>query len=159
MRETLFNWLQLVVPGSRCLELYAGSGILSMEALSRGAAHVDLVEKSAVALGVVEASLRTLGEAESRFNLHCMTAAAFLDSYEGPAFDIVFLDPPFAEPEELISATARLASRHLLSPDSRIYVESAAPLTGQDLGPGFEILKHKRAGQVHYCLVAPAPLN
>ncbi len=159
VRETLFNWLQLLVPGSRCLELYAGSGILSMEALSRGAAHVDVVEKDARTLEAVRTNLLALGESESRFTLYHMSAAEFLKKYEGPAFDIAFLDPPFAEPDELTNTTAAMTQRGLLAPGGRIYIESAETLAERSLGTGYQIIKHKRAGQVHYCLATSTSLN
>lgn len=92
VRETLFNWLQPLIEGARCLDLFAGSGALGIEAVSRGAAEVVLVDNA-------PAVIRQLEKNRSAFNLDRLTvvradALQFLDRAPSP-FDLVFLDPPF----------------------------------------------------------------
>lgn len=94
VRETLFNWLAVRVPGARCLDLFAGSGALGLEALSRGAAHVTFVERDAAAGREVSARLAEWGAHDARVEI--ADARAFLDRTPAAAFDIAFLDPPFA---------------------------------------------------------------
>lgn len=96
VRETLFNWLQHDVAGSHCLDLYAGSGALGIEALSRGAAAVTFVEADA---GIAAALRGQLAQLNVTGNVVCRSVEAFLaDSSD--AFDIIFADPPFADAAE-----------------------------------------------------------
>lgn len=147
VRETLFNWLAPRLPGSRCLDLFAGSGALGIEALSRGAASCVFVESSPAAARGLRATLATLGAGEAR----CETgdALAWLARAEGP-FDLVFLDPPFGS-ALLAAALARLAEGTLLAPDARVYLETAAadPVS---LPEGWEWLRQRRAGEVCFGL-------
>ena len=92
VRETIFNWLQSEIRGARCLELYAGSGILSVEALSRGADQVTLVEKSKVIYQYLTSTFSTLPC--SNYKLISDTAANFLKK-DYSVYDIIFIDPPF----------------------------------------------------------------
>jgi 16S rRNA (guanine966-N2)-methyltransferase len=94
VRETLFNWLQLVLPGARVLDLFAGSGALGLEALSRGAAAAVLVERDAKLAGALRAIATRLqgGEAASVVNADAM---AWLHGQADGSFDIAFVDPPF----------------------------------------------------------------
>ena len=148
VRETLFNWLGQDLSGKRCLDLFAGSGALGFEALSRGAARVAMVEKSS---RVCEALRRNAGLlAAKNLQLHCADALEFATAAAAdPAarFDLVFLDPPFRSP--LLAQVLPLAAR-LLRPGARVYLESASAFepTG-----GWQIARHGRAGQVHYTLV------
>ena len=93
VRETLFNWLQHDIAGARCLDLFAGSGALGLEALSRGAKELVFVEQSVAASRALQEQLARLG-AERRSQVVEMGAARYLRG-AAPAFDIVFLDPPF----------------------------------------------------------------
>ena len=152
MRETLFNWLAPRVPGARCLDLFAGSGALGLEALSRGAAHVTFVERDAAAAREIAARLAEWGSHGA--SVERSDARQFLERAPGEPFDIVFLDPPFAS-TLLEESTVRLQHGGWLSDGALIYVESpaaAAPRTGPDWTP----LKSKRAGEVGYHLYARA---
>jgi len=120
LRETLFNWLGAHVGRSRCLDLFAGTGALGLEAASRGAVAVTLVERDARACAALERALVALG-ASSRVRLVRTTAAAFLASADTP-FDLVFVDPPFADGGQG-SVLTRLADGHL-SDGARVYVEA-----------------------------------
>ncbi len=150
VRETLFNWLQADVHGARCLDLYAGSGALGLEALSRGASRVVLVDESSAATRQLEANLQRLhadGAAVVR-----MAVQTFLERGPGDArYDLVFLDPPFGQ-DLLAPSLQWLEEKHWLAPGARIYIESESQLREPPLPAGWELLKEKRSGQVIYRL-------
>jgi 16S rRNA (guanine(966)-N(2))-methyltransferase RsmD len=101
LRETLFNVLAPAIAGARFLDLYAGSGAVGIEALSRGAAHVTFVERAGPALKVLRANLAGLGIV-SGFSIHASAATSFLSGPRGGAveFDVIFLDPPYDAAEQ-----------------------------------------------------------
>jgi len=145
-RETLFNWLQARIAGSRCLDLFAGSGALGIEAVSRGAASVILIEKdvkAAAALAEVVASWPHAG----RLVLERGTAESFLAKPAGAPFDIVFIDPPFAHHLQRPMLEA-LADGHLRD-GAMVYVEgpTGEVIDGQ-LPRGFSMVKEQRYGDV-----------
>ena len=148
VRETLFNWLGQDLEGLRCLDLFAGSGALGFEALSRGAAGVVMVESSR---RVCEALRRNAGLLGAKnLQLHCADALEFATAAAADAaqrFDVVFLDPPFRSPL-LEQALPRVAP--LLRPGARVYVESATAFAAPG---GWRVFRQGRAGQVHYTLV------
>jgi 16S rRNA (guanine966-N2)-methyltransferase len=152
VRETLFNWLGARVAGARCLDLFAGSGALGLEALSRGAAHVTFVEQDASAARELRARLTEWGARDAA--VERMDARRFLNSAPRP-FGVVFLDPPFAS-ELLAAAAALLESHGWLAPGVVIYVESAARQPLPPLPESWTPLKAKRAGEVGYHLYARA---
>lgn len=154
IRETLFNWLQHRIHGARCLELYAGSGILSMEALSRGASHVTLVESSPQVMAHVEGVLSTLCPEPERYSCHRMTAAGWLQTAKEGPYDIVFLDPPFGS-DELGTAMISLDQGGLLTPNALVYIENDQPVSESSLPENWTMHRQKRAGHVHYCLANP----
>ncbi|TLY53028.1 MAG: 16S rRNA (guanine(966)-N(2))-methyltransferase RsmD, partial [Gammaproteobacteria bacterium] len=176
VRETLFNWLGARTPGARALDLFAGSGALGLEALSRGAAHVTFVEHDEAAVRELRARLAAWQAGDAR-----VVRADALRYLAGEArpFDLVFLDPPFAS--ELLGEAARLLEeRHWLEPGALIYLECAAraglpPLPAPwgalkalecaaraglpPLPAPWGALKAKQAGEVGYHLFArTAPL-
>jgi len=149
VRETLFNWLAPVIHQARCLDLFAGSGALGIEALSRGAAHCDFVDLSAAALDRIRAHLDTLGAAH-RGACHRLPASDFLAAAEQP-YDIVFVDPPFGQ--ALVAPTCRLlASSGLLARGAAVYVESAAREGAAAMPPDWTLHREKTAGEVAYRL-------
>ena len=148
MRETLFNWLQTVIVDSRCLDLFAGSGALGIEALSRGASQVCFVDSEAQIGRHLEATLERLGA--SGADVQVSEALKFLDRPPQP-FDIVFLDPPYAS-ELLQRACGRLVNGWL-SNNAYIYMECPADRPLPDLPAGWSVHRSKRAGQVGYYLV------
>lgn len=152
VRETLFNWLGSGVPGARCLDLFAGSGALGLEALSRGAAAVTFVERDSVAASELASRLTEWGASGAR-----VERGDALQFLRGPApgqpFDIVFLDPPFAE--GLLKSTAGLLeSRRWLAGAAHIYVECAAREGLPPLPASWTLVKAKQAGEVGYHLLA-----
>ncbi len=152
IRETLFNWLAPHIDGASCLDLFAGTGALGLEALSRGAAGTVFVEKSAVAARVLKSNVEMLGAKGATV---CV-ADAFEYLRQAPArsFDIVFLDPPFAA--DMLEDLCRLIDeRQVLAEGARVYLENDVATDEAVLPAGWELLKSKVAGQVRYTLVAP----
>lgn len=148
VRETLFNWLQFDIPGSRCLDLFAGSGALGFEALSRGAATVVFVESDLQAAGRLSGNLERL--ACDRGTVVRTTAGQYLEGAVEP-FDVIFLDPPYAE--RLLAATCRrIEERGWLKPGGLVYLEDAATAGPPELPPRWTLHRSKRAGEVGYHL-------
>jgi 16S rRNA (guanine966-N2)-methyltransferase len=148
VRETLFNWLGQDLGGQRCLDLFAGSGALGFEALSRGAACVVMVEKSRRVCEALRRNSELL--AAKNLELHCADALEFATvavADLAARFDVVFLDPPFRS-TLLAQVLPRVAP--LLRPRGRVYVESATAFAASG---GWHIFRQDRAGQVHYTLV------
>lgn len=144
VRETLFNWLGQDLDGASTLDPFAGSGALSLEALSRGAALAVAVDRQPELVRALASTARTL--AASTLETHCADGHAFL-ARETRLFDVVFLDPPFADPrwETLLpAAAARVA------PTGALYVEAAAAIAAP---AGFAITRGDKAGRVHYHLL------
>lgn len=158
IRETLFNWLTPYLPGAHCLEPFAGSGILSIEALSRGARSATILDKSRTIIHHIEQQLNSLGMDPTRVSLHQDDAINWIKQASGPrmrSFDIVFLDPPFAS--NLLQQTCDLLARSkLLSVSALVYLESDAELSPASLPPGWQLYRHKKAGSVHYGLCKTA---
>jgi 16S rRNA (guanine966-N2)-methyltransferase len=148
VRETVFNWLQGVTPGSRCLDLYAGSGALGLEALSRGAREVVFVDVESAVVRHIGDTLRNLGCDRGRTVR--AEAAGFLAQPATP-FDVIFLDPPFAAPV-LPEICQRIEAGGWLKEGGLVYLESPAAAGEPELPPGWTLLKSKRAGEVGYHL-------
>jgi 16S rRNA (guanine966-N2)-methyltransferase len=150
IRETAFNWLQSVIAGARCLDLFAGSGALGLEAMSRGAGELIFVDRERRLLEAIKGHLGILGR-DSGFSCVCNDAADFLQSNQG-RFDLVFLDPPFGTGR--VSEMCRLlVDRDQLAPGARIYIEFEAG-ADPDLPDGWRLLRSARAGNVGYHLAA-----
>jgi len=149
IRETLFNWLAPHIHGARCLDLFAGTGALGLEALSRGAASAVFVERDAIA----ERQLRNNVELLGADNAEIVSGDAldFLRSDSAVPFNIVFLDPPFAG--NLLGETCRLlADSRQLADNALIYLEDERSREETELPQGWTVLKHKTAGNVRYML-------
>jgi 16S rRNA (guanine966-N2)-methyltransferase len=148
VRETLFNWLQNRVAGARALDLFAGSGALGLEALSRGAREVVFVDSDRAATRAIGEALVVL-ECE-RGRVLAMDARQYLRGPPEP-FDLVFLDPPYASGD--LEALCRvLVEGGWLRPDARVYLEQPASHGEPGLPPGLRMLRSKRAGEVGYHL-------
>lgn len=153
VRETLFNWLQGHIAGARCLDLFAGSGVLGLEALSRGAAEVVFVETSTAAAHTLRAQLQRLG-GEGRAMVQSLGAARYLRTPAAP-FDVAFLDPPYGG-ELLAESLAQLAAGQWLKEGGLAYLENERSAGVPALPAGWELLKSKTAGEVAYHLVKSA---
>jgi 16S rRNA (guanine966-N2)-methyltransferase len=148
VRETLFNWLGLSVHGARCLDLFAGSGALGLEAASRGAAAVVLVDTDPLVVRTLREQVRVLDARQA----HIVQASC--ERYlQGPAepFDLVFLDPPYRQ-GALPGCMELLEQRGWLAPDAWIYLEAERGLE-PSLPGNWEPCRSKTSGQVGYHLV------
>jgi 16S rRNA (guanine966-N2)-methyltransferase len=147
VRETLFNWLGQDLEGLATLELYAGTGVLSLEALSRGAARAVAVDRNAALMRALGATGRTFGA--TGLVTEVADAREWLLRDTG-RYDVIFLDPPFADdpwPWLLELAAARVTG------GGRIYAEAARPI---EAPPRLCVLRRDKAGHVHYHLLARA---
>ena len=148
VRETLFNWLGQRLDDLRCLDLFAGSGALGFEALSRGAARVVMVERDR---GVAAALRESARELEARdVDVVEADSIAYLRR-AGEKFDVAFIDPPYAS-ELAVQSLALLPAR--LDPGARVYLEAAAPIPVE---APWRVLREDRAGAVRYALLEYAP--
>lgn len=152
VRETLFNWLAPLLEGARCLDLFAGTGALGLEALSRGAAAAVFVERSPAAALAIEDSLARLGGRGGR--VVAGDALRFLAGAPEP-FDVVFLDPPFGD--FALGDLCKLLEQGWLGENARVYLEMPASEPVPPLPPRWELLREKTAGQVRYALAARPP--
>lgn len=118
VKETLFNWLSLDVQGARCLDLFAGTGALGIESLSRGASTVTFVEKNPILGGAISALLMSLGISKAEVCLQ--DSINYIESCD-TRFDIIFLDPPFKS--DLLLSSLELISERNLQPNGVVYVE------------------------------------
>lgn len=154
IRETLFNWLAPTIIGARCADLFAGSGALGLEAMSRGAAHCDFVDTSKSVQQQILRHLETLG---AKSQGHCFTGSAqnYLNAEKAPV-DIVFIDPPFAL-GIAASVCRSLSSSGLLAREAWVYVETPKAEELSELPTNWSLYRHKVAGDVAYRLYRVAP--
>lgn len=150
VRETLFNWLQYDIYGSRVLDAFAGSGVLGFEAASRGAREVVMLEKARTVTEILQKNAAELHA--DNVCLLTVDALDYLRQADEP-FDLVFLDPPFGQ--GLIEPIlALLDERGLLKPDTKIYVEFEAAMPTPSLPEGWVLIRDKTAGDVRFGLIA-----
>ena len=150
VRETLFNWLGQALDGKDCLDPFAGSGALGLEAASRGARRVVMVERDRAALAAIRAAIERLRAAQ----VELVAGDAFETlgrlARAGTRFDLVLLDPPFGE--GLVERALPLLPA-LLAPGARVYVETGVPFAAP---PGWRVERSERTGKVHYHLMRRA---
>ena len=144
VRETLFNWLMPALPGARVLDLFAGTGVLGLEALSRGAAQAVLVERDP---GLASALREAVAKLSAPAEVHAADALAWLRGRHD-TFDLVFLDPPFAD-GLWAGALDGLAPR--LAPGARVYVESPGDIQPV-VPPDWVLHREGRTREVRYAL-------
>lgn len=146
IRETLFNWIQQEIVGARCLDLFAGTGMLAFEALSRGAAEVIMVESNPKLIESLKQHAETLGSENHTIQL----ADAMSWLKQGiKGFDIIFLDPPFGQ-GYIEKCCATIIEETLLNASGMVYIESEKHLT---LPEGWIIKKQTKAGKVQSMLI------
>ena len=158
VRETLFNWLGQDLTGWRCVDAFAGTGALGLEAASRGAAEVVLIEQDAALITRLHQLKARLQSAQA-LRIERGDALAGLRQRHGAGLDLVFLDPPFAENtnEALLSATLQ-AARATLNDTGRIYLEAPQAWTDEVLAPlGLALHRHGKAGAVAFHLLRALP--
>jgi len=152
IRETLFNWLQPILPGAACLDLFAGSGALGLEAASRGAGRVVFLEQAPQAAAHIRKAISLLRLAD--VEVQQVDTITWLDR-PGVPFHILFLDPPFAD-ARYGEVCRLLHERGWLAPQARIYIEADKALDLGALPEGWDCVREKTTGQVAYRLfVAP----
>ncbi len=168
VRETLFNWLMPLLPGARCLDLYAGTGVLGLEALSRGAAESWFVERDPRAAAALEAMLLRLGAQETagappgqppgqgmgqptgKGRVLATDAKRWLKTPPVATFDVVFLDPPYAANN--LADLCTLLARGWLAAQAWVYLETSRSQSLPELPQGWQWHRESQAGDVRYAL-------
>jgi 16S rRNA (guanine966-N2)-methyltransferase len=145
VRETVFNWLRGSLIGARCLDLYAGTGALGFEALSRGAGEAWFVEQDGALVEALHATARQLGVVP---HIVRRDALAFLREPPTARFDVAFVDPPFEQPVDAVLASLP----RWLAPQALVYVERRRS-AGLPEVPAAEWVKQSHAGAVEYGLL------
>lgn len=151
IRETLFNWLAPSIQGARCLDLFAGSGALGFEALSRGAASVIFVDRAIKVIESLKENAATLAAENVEFILgECPDQMPLL--VNAPPFDIVFLDPPFNQ--GLIALASKwLEENQLITNQGLIYIETEINLSPLPVPQNWQILREKHTSSLYYYLL------
>jgi len=148
-RETLFNWLRPVLPEARCLDLFAGSGVLGFEAASRGAAQVIMVDNARDVVHALRENAKLLSASSVQI---CQQDAASYLAVGSGLFDVVFLDPPFDSPELLMQSISGLSAPGCLADGARVYIETPSTAGEPVVPKNWTLEKQKEAGQVAYHL-------
>ena len=152
-RETLFNWLQGRLRGAAVLDLFAGTGVLGLEAVSRGAASAVLVEKARLAATQLSATIEMLGgESGSHVSVVQADALEWLESQPSSSFDLVFIDPPFGQ-DLAGAAIGELQRGGHMKPDGLVYLETARSEVLPPLTAAWEVLKEQTLGEVKMYLM------
>ncbi|MEM1175246.1 MAG: 16S rRNA (guanine(966)-N(2))-methyltransferase RsmD [Pseudomonadota bacterium] len=151
VRETLFNWLGPRIEGQRALDLFAGTGALGFEALSRGAANVVFVERSTRAIAALRKAAELLEATAAEIKKD--DAFRFLADCGPDCFDLMFLDPPFAD-DSLNELCRLIDERQIVRRGGRVYIEQDRQADEVVLPAGWERLKSKTAGNVRYSLIS-----
>ncbi len=151
IRETVFNWLQDRIVNSRCLDLFAGSGALGIEALSRGAALVEFVESSATVARAIQSNLDEL-KLERGTVSHSSAEQWLADISNVEAFDHIFIDPPYDD-KKLMKICNMLAGSSCVTVGTSIYLENNTDIDSEQLPENWRIIRSKKAGQVCYYLI------
>lgn len=148
VRETLFNWLSSYLQDAFCLDLFAGSGALGFEALSRGAAYVEMIDQSKKVVELLQQELLLFGEHNAKV-YQARVPYGLRPSTK--KFTIVFLDPPYQE--NLQNKTAfYLEENNFLDKIAYIYVEAKELIEDNVLPANWQRIKNKKTGQVFYHL-------
>jgi 16S rRNA (guanine966-N2)-methyltransferase len=153
VRETLFNWLAPMIAGARCLDLFAGSGALGFEALSRGAGAVMFIDRDPAIAAYLQQQLALFFNAKAGANTARVQCATFPFTLPAPTekFNLVFLDPPFQQ-NLLPASCAWLIKQNCLAGNAYIYLETAADVQPLPIPAAWELVRSKTAGQVGYHL-------
>lgn len=149
VRETLFNWLAPYVEGAKVLDVFAGSGALFLEALSRGAGSALALDLNSAAINSLRGHLLTLRCDNGQ--LLQTDALRHLEQQPATPFDLVFLDPPFSQ-GLLLPACTLLEEKGWLAADAWIYTESENPPSSLGLPGNWRLHREQKAGQVYYAL-------
>ena len=146
VRETLFNWLMNHIKDARCLDAFAGSGALGLEAFSRGASSVTFIEQSSLAYSNLQKTVTQFGN--SKLQVIKADTRIYLQQSTDP-YDIIFLDPPFSQ-NYLPQCLNDITSNHLLKQGGLVYIESSSMINVDETQ--WKLVKLKKAGKVIYGL-------
>lgn len=150
IRETLFNWLEPHIAGTNCLDLFAGSGALGFESLSRGARAATLLETNkSVAMNLRDNAAK-LGFTNARV-IQSEARQWLISEVASDLFDVAFIDPPFAG-NLLYDCCANLSDSQLLAEDAKVYLEHDQEIDSTKLPSGWSEIKNNCAGRVHFGL-------
>ena len=157
VRETLFNWLGQDLTGLRCVDAFAGTGALGLEAASRGAVEVVLVEQDSALLANLSRTVTKLKATAVRVERGDGVAA--LRQRAGQGFDVVFLDPPFADAQnETLVLSALAAARQAIGGEGFVYLEAPRPWLDDELATlGLQVHRQGKVGAVAFHLLRPLP--
>jgi|SRR5262245_34100624 len=150
VRETVFNWLAPSIRDAICLDLFAGSGALGFEALSRGARSVTMVDQSPQAIAGIQKNAQILGAAE-QITLYCGQVPKLELPLQNGKFNIIFLDPPFHK-NWIASSIQWLERTQCLADQALIYIEAESELQPLPIPAHWGLLRSKKAGRVGYHL-------
>lgn len=149
VRETAFNWLAMITPGARVLDVFSGTGALAMEALSRGASCATMLEVSPIAARTLESNLALLNAEQAQ--VIATDSLSWLNRPASQSFDLVFLDPPFRL--NLLAPVCQLLEHSgYLNDKSHIYIEAEKELNPLPVPDNWHLEKSKTAGQVSFSL-------
>lgn len=157
VKETLFNKLMGYIEGARVLDLFSGTGNLAIECISRGAAHVDLVENHRKSLEIIKKNFSLLQIGEG-FKIHPMDAFKYIQSYAGPAYDVIIADPPFTQAfgHDL---SLKIGEITALGSAFVYVVETSSKERMDDTYPGLNRLDRREFGDKHLNFFEKAVLN
>jgi 16S rRNA (guanine966-N2)-methyltransferase len=160
VKEALFGILAERVEGARVLDLFAGTGALAIEALSRGAASAVLVEQAAPAVAVIRANLDAL-DLDGAARVRRTRAETYLRTQRDGPFDLVLVDPPYAAPVGLVAGLLGRLARTALAPGAVVVVEAATRAEAPPWPPGLEPDPPRRYGDtaLHFASWHPLPLG
>lgn len=151
VRETLFNWLQFDIAGARCLDAFAGSGALGLEALSRGAKEVLFLDALPAVQKQLQQNLQTLKVEPQRAQVICTDALSWVEKAAEKPFEVVFLDPPFHK-DLMAKMLQALFANGWLDDHSLLYLEQEKCLAWPELLEGWVCRKEKTTAQVRFGL-------
>ncbi len=151
IRETLFNWLQFDIVGSTVLDLFAGSGSLAFEALSRGASSATLVEANNTVYKQLQKQLLSFDN-KPEINIINQDFDNYINNNSNKNFDCIFLDPPFNNYNNQDIIT-KLLAKNIAITGSKIYIEDNSNLVFNNLSKELQLLKQKKSSNVYYGLI------
>ncbi|MFT8257790.1 MAG: 16S rRNA (guanine(966)-N(2))-methyltransferase RsmD [Candidatus Symbiodolus clandestinus] len=155
-RETLFNWLAPQLPDAQVLDCFAGSGALGLEALSRGANHICLLEHNPNVVQQLQQTLQQLAVSSQQAIIYCVDAQQYLAQTAERRFTLVFLDPPFHQ-AMLPSLITLLEQHHWLTEEAWIYLETEIDWQPTTIPTHWQLHREKLSNQVAYRLYQRMP--
>lgn len=154
VRETIFNWLQGYVSGARVLDLFAGTGALGLEALSRGAQQVVFVEFNSKVIPNIKTAISTLECHHRAYVMRADSVKWLNESHAEEPFDIIFIDPPFGL-SLWLPCLERLIVHRYVKPSTLVYLETPKSWNCPQNDFPWRVKKHQTAGEVSYYLLEP----